>query len=671
MFCDKCGYRVPRGSGLCQKCGAKPAVDWAQQPKPSDSVTLTSLRSKPHALNQPDPPAQQFKPGLTKKNTKHTPLEWFVGSRFGLTPIWVIGLILGFLVGGTAGSVIHWVVIAIMLIRVGLKLKSLTNQTGPKASIPGILQDVLIVIILIALVAGLSGRIGDSGGGSGISGNDRYVQMVKGGTLDGYPHKTVGSAFDDFLSDPKWESGSGGGQRFVNVRGGMLYLDEEVEIVVQFIINEDDETFAYNAVEMNGLPQTHRFFWDLLEAIYDDGPTSSSSQGGSNAAAIGDRIIVGETQPYNNEFSGNLEVTLEYVEFVDQIEDPLFGIYTLPDEGHIFLRAVFTTQNIDTERGGLVPGSSKVVYDGIYEFNHHTFEGDFDANPLSPPVTGLINYMVPVVVAESDNSLVIEFFESMAGGDNVSFVIRSGASDSTSQGTSGGNVSGPITEDEARAALQAWVDSHPFDMPSELGPRYDFDNPPAEGFYQYFLDVERLSRFEILVDIQTGEMFVADGYDVHGVEPLDDWYRREHGGVAQSAPIDDVLYKGIEVSLILDERLEYTVGTPQDSRGPYYFYDGMEIYYNDYVDFIIGTNLSLFEINGLRLDMSQSELIAAFGRPVEYYEYPDYIYNASDYEGRTMRYHVSAYIIDYMIDFWFDNPNDASANNISIRRMGQ
>ena len=138
----------------------------------------------------------------------------------------------------------------------------------------------------------------------------------------------------------------------------------------------------------------------------------------------------------------------------------------------------------------------------------------------------------------------------------------------------------------------------------------------------------------------------------------------------------DVLYKGIEVSRILDERLENTLGAPLKSRGPYYFYDGLEIYFNEHVDVISGTNLSLFAVNGVTLDKNQAELIAAFGNPIEYYKYRDYEYRASDYAGppsndnRMMRYHISCYILDYMLDFWFEQP-DGKAYSINIKRFGQ
>jgi len=121
--------------------------------------------------------------------------------------------------------------------------------------------------------------------------------------------------------------------------------------------------------------------------------------------------------------------------------------------------------------------------------------------------------------------------------------------------------------------------------------------------------------------------------------------------------IGDVMYKGIEVSRILDESPENSVGTPLSRRGPNYFYDGLEIYFTEYVDNIQFTKLNLFTINGITLDKTRAELIAAFGKPIDYYEYSDYVYRDSE-DNRMIRYHVSSYIADYMLEFWFENPKD-------------
>jgi len=236
-----------------------------------------------------------------------------------------------------------------------------------------------------------------------------------------------------------------------------------------------------------------------------------------------------------------------------------------------------------------------------------------------------------------------------------------------------------VNVDEARSTLQVWVDSHPFQLGSNLEPENDTYIIDGVEYFRFYLSIVRLGVAEILVNQETGAFFhLASPYSSSGFEPLDDWYNKHHSGsqtnathtdAAQTAYLNEVFYKGIEISRIFDENLDYTLGKPINSRGPYYSYDGLEIYYNDYVDVITITNLSLLEIDGVKLNKTRDELIAAFGNPVEYCEYPGYVYKASD-DTRMMRYHVSSYIIDYMLDFWFEN-TDSKAYSISIKRMGQ
>jgi len=115
---------------------------------------------------------------------------------------------------------------------------------------------------------------------------DRYVQMVKDGTLEAYPQMTVGKAFDGFLSNPKWESGlSDDNVRFVNVTGGALYFDEEAEFAVQsIIVDEKDGSFQYNACEVDGTPQSNLVFWGLLETIYGDSASTGVAESNKSLA---------------------------------------------------------------------------------------------------------------------------------------------------------------------------------------------------------------------------------------------------------------------------------------------------------------------------------------------------------------------------------------------------
>ena len=99
---------------------------------------------------------------------------------------------------------------------------------------------------------------------------DSTVTMVKGGTLQSCPNSTVEEMVDGFMGSPSWESGVTEDQEiFVNVSGDISYADKPVRAVVQFMIDKENETFQYNAFELNGIPQNHFIAAELLEKMCD------------------------------------------------------------------------------------------------------------------------------------------------------------------------------------------------------------------------------------------------------------------------------------------------------------------------------------------------------------------------------------------------------------------
>ena len=185
MFCHKCGAQLVEGSAFCPKCGTKVMQEEAAQ-HPADAPTsgIQPQNDQPAAPeNTPKPKGKSSKIGIIGRV-----LMW--GSLlllfFSGLPIFAIGAVIGTILS-VVGTKRPW----------GLsKIIELV---------------VAVIVLVIALVTTLSS------GGSG----DKYIQMVKDGTLNGYPQMTVGEAFDGFLSSPKWESGlSDDNVRFVNVTGG-------------------------------------------------------------------------------------------------------------------------------------------------------------------------------------------------------------------------------------------------------------------------------------------------------------------------------------------------------------------------------------------------------------------------------------------------------------------
>ena len=98
------------------------------------------------------------------------------------------------------------------------------------------------------------------------------VKLVKNGTLNACPGQTIKQIVDGFFGSPKWESGqSDQGEKFVNIRGEMTYMNKPVEGLVQFKINSDGNTFNYQAFEMNGIPQNNMVAMQLISKMCQSG----------------------------------------------------------------------------------------------------------------------------------------------------------------------------------------------------------------------------------------------------------------------------------------------------------------------------------------------------------------------------------------------------------------
>lgn len=81
------------------------------------------------------------------------------------------------------------------------------------------------------------------------------VLMVKGGTLGSCPSKTVEEMVDGFMGSPSWSSITGeDGSNYVNISGDITFHEKSVRALIQYKLNKD-ETFEFNALEFNDVPQ--------------------------------------------------------------------------------------------------------------------------------------------------------------------------------------------------------------------------------------------------------------------------------------------------------------------------------------------------------------------------------------------------------------------------------
>jgi len=81
---------------------------------------------------------------------------------------------------------------------------------------------------------------------------------------------------------------------------------------------------------------------------------------------------------------------------------------------------------------------------------------------------------------------------------------------------------------QARVILQGWVNSHAFQLGSELEDKSDVHTAGGVEYYRFYLSITRFGIVEVLVNKETGELFHLESPGNPTFEPLDDWYDRDH-----------------------------------------------------------------------------------------------------------------------------------------------
>lgn len=167
---------------------------------------------------------------------------------------------------GWAGAVLWPFFIPIVGFIIGIVRMAKGQGERKKSGILCFLLSIFFMVLYIWIVASVSG--GCNGGISNVVSTNPYITSVKEGYLESYPSKSVGSAVNDFISQPKWDTGvTEDGQRIVNVTGKVIYMDERTEISIQFFLH-DDGTFEIYTMELNDIPINRLEQMGFIEAMY-------------------------------------------------------------------------------------------------------------------------------------------------------------------------------------------------------------------------------------------------------------------------------------------------------------------------------------------------------------------------------------------------------------------
>ena len=89
------------------------------------------------------------------------------------------------------------------------------------------------------------------------------VKMVKGGTLQSCPDKTVEQMVNGYMGNPEWRSlVAEDGNDYVNVVGEISYNNQPTKAEIQFRLNKEKSVFQFHAWELGGKPAP-----DLVAAV--------------------------------------------------------------------------------------------------------------------------------------------------------------------------------------------------------------------------------------------------------------------------------------------------------------------------------------------------------------------------------------------------------------------
>lgn len=129
------------------------------------------------------------------------------------------------------------------------------------------MKTILIGIFVLAGISIAAWAIWNGSGGGKIS---ALEAMVINGKLERCPEHTLGQLADGFLSSPVWEKGkTKDGLEFVNVRGGVIYLEKPVSAAMQFLVDLKAGKFTLYAFELNSIPQNGPFRRALIRKMCD------------------------------------------------------------------------------------------------------------------------------------------------------------------------------------------------------------------------------------------------------------------------------------------------------------------------------------------------------------------------------------------------------------------
>lgn len=127
-----------------------------------------------------------------------------------------------------------------------------------------------------------------------VQSEDEHVLSVKNGSPQSFPDKTYGDSFEEFFESPTWKYFKGtqegpdedgdGEPDYVNedvdiveFTGYCTYKDAKVKALIQFTLNDSDDTFQATYLSFNDVPQNMLVLGALLDKAFEDSIDSENN----------------------------------------------------------------------------------------------------------------------------------------------------------------------------------------------------------------------------------------------------------------------------------------------------------------------------------------------------------------------------------------------------------
>jgi hypothetical protein len=146
-------------------------------------------------------------------------------------------------------------------------------------------QKIVIIVIGISIIGGIIGSLG---------GNDENynetISIVAKGYFDDYPDVSVGKAFNNFFTNPKWENFvSDDGEQIVEFDGEASLDDENVLVEIQFFVDKSNDRFEIVWLGVDGEGQSDYEINDWIDTAYEYYFSKNGRGNSSNSSYTGNK----------------------------------------------------------------------------------------------------------------------------------------------------------------------------------------------------------------------------------------------------------------------------------------------------------------------------------------------------------------------------------------------